>query len=93
MMMASNYVNKVWAMAGNLGYNNYFFYEKANPITDDHYYINSVANIPAIDIVDLDDTENQYGGRSSSRSNTSSTNSRLRNKSKNVVVRICFGSS
>lgn len=47
-------VKKVWDSAAKSGYSSYFLYEKTNPITDDHYYINTIAEIPAIDIIQYD---------------------------------------
>lgn len=54
MQYAPQVVKKVWDTASRLGYSNYFIYEKTNPITDDHYYINTLAEIPAIDIIHYD---------------------------------------
>jgi len=54
MEYASNVVKKVWDAAAKTGYSSYFVYEKTNPITDDHYYINTLGEIPAIDIIHYD---------------------------------------
>jgi hypothetical protein len=43
-------VDKVWQMAGRLGYSSYFLYEDAGWVTDDHVYVNKI-NIPSIDII------------------------------------------
>lgn len=51
---AKNVVEKVWNKAQRLGYSNYFLQntgERPQPITDDHYYVNTLANIPSIDII------------------------------------------
>jgi len=48
---ASTTLNKVWDVASALGYGNIFLNQKTEPILDDHYYINRMANIPTIDIV------------------------------------------
>lgn len=53
---ASNVVDKVWNTAEKLGYSNFFLNQKTNPITDDHYYINTIAQIPSIDIIQHDPT-------------------------------------
>ncbi len=50
---ASNIVDKVWNTAAELGYSNYFTQDKTGETTDDHTYINRIANIPTIDIVDF----------------------------------------
>ncbi|MCG3166175.1 MAG: hypothetical protein POELPBGB_01951 [Bacteroidia bacterium] len=54
MQFASHVVKKVWDTALRLGYSSYFVYDQTNPITDDHYYINTLADIPAIDIIHYD---------------------------------------
>ena len=46
-------VKKIWNKAAHLGYSNYFIFDTASSITDDHFYINNFANIPCIDIVNM----------------------------------------
>ncbi len=45
-------VNKVWQSAATLGYSKYFSFEETDPITDDHKYVNELAKIPCIDVID-----------------------------------------
>jgi len=54
MHFAPDKVNKVWKIAKSLGYQNYFRDEQKGYINDDHYFINDIMNIPAIDIIHLD---------------------------------------
>ena len=54
MEFASHVVKKVWDTAARIGYSSYFVYDKTNPITDDHYYLNTLAEIPSIDIIHYD---------------------------------------
>ena len=54
MKYAPSVVRNVWNIAQKLGYSDYFPYEKAGGITDDHYYINQILNIPTIDLIHLD---------------------------------------
>ncbi len=56
MHYAPTVVKKVWDTAAKLGYSTYFVYEQTNPITDDHYYLNTLAEIPSIDIIHYDPT-------------------------------------
>lgn len=49
---AQSVVDNVWATAENLGFGNHFINEKGGAITDDHIYVNQVAGIPSIDIID-----------------------------------------
>lgn len=51
---ATRTVNEVWAVAKAFGHGGYFGNEKTDPIIDDHYYVNSIANIPTIDIIHYD---------------------------------------
>lgn len=51
MTFAPQVMQKVWDTANRLGYSTFFLYEKTSPITDDHLFINQIANIPMIDII------------------------------------------
>lgn len=51
---ASNIIKKVWDVAHNIGYSNFFIYKNSPQIMDDHYYVNTVAGIPTIDIIEYD---------------------------------------
>jgi len=51
---ASSIVEKVWKAADKTGFSNYFVDLRMPAITDDHYYINTMANIPSIDIIHHD---------------------------------------
>ena len=53
MAYAPNVVNKVWKLAKEMGYSNYFTDEKGGGITDDHRMVNEIAKIPMIDIINL----------------------------------------
>jgi Zn-dependent M28 family amino/carboxypeptidase len=48
-------VEKVWSTAASLGYSNVFVPEKGAGVTDDHYFVNTIANIPMIDIISRPD--------------------------------------
>lgn len=54
MKYAPHIVKKVWKTAANLGYSNHFVFKETKPITDDHLYVNTVANIPCINIIQHD---------------------------------------
>jgi hypothetical protein len=51
MHFAPHIVNKVWNIARQLGYGNYFVETRAPSIIDDHYYVNEIIKIPTIDII------------------------------------------
>jgi len=52
----SDILQKVWRKANRLGFGNYFVFENANQILDDHYYVNTITGIPTIDIIEYDPT-------------------------------------
>lgn len=51
MQYAPRIVDKVWTAAATLGYADYFIKSDVSGITDDHYFINTIAKVPTIDIV------------------------------------------
>jgi glutaminyl-peptide cyclotransferase len=61
MAFAGDIVNKVWGIASDLGFSNYFIYAKGGMITDDHYYINRNAKIPTIDILNYNPHGSEFG--------------------------------
>ena len=53
MKYAASYVEQVWRTASRLGYGRYFVQQSTYyPITDDHQYVNVIAGIPCLDIID-----------------------------------------
>lgn len=54
MYYAPDVTKKVWELAGGLGYGDYFVFDQGEYITDDHYFINKLAEIPTINIIHLD---------------------------------------
>ena len=59
---AGYYLNKIWKLGSYLGYGNYFKKKIAPPLTDDHTYINKLAQIPTLDIIhyDISSITNRY---------------------------------
>ena len=49
--MAKKVLTNVWTQASEIGYGKYFIPRKEGEITDDHYYVNTIAKIPMIDIL------------------------------------------
>lgn len=49
-------LDKVWTNASQLGYGSRFIQQSIGPITDDHFYINTIIKIPTIDIIHYDPT-------------------------------------
>ncbi len=48
---AGNIMNKMWTAAAALGHDKIFENTNTDPILDDHYYVNHLAGIPMIDVV------------------------------------------
>ncbi len=59
---APSVVNNVWATATRLGYGKHFINILSPPITDDHTYINKLALIPMIDIIEYENSDGNYFG-------------------------------
>ncbi len=54
MQYAADIVKSVWSTANRIGYSSSFLEEPGNQITDDHVPINTIRNIPTIDIIHQD---------------------------------------
>lgn len=59
MYYADELVDYIWEKAISMGHDDYFINQKGGSVTDDHLYVNRIAEIPCIDIIDYD---NQRGG-------------------------------
>ncbi len=51
MKFAPSIVQKMWSIGHELGYKDYFIFEPCGGITDDHLYVNQLAKIPMIDVI------------------------------------------
>jgi len=54
MHYAPQIVKKVWNIAAQAGYADYFVMENGTSVLDDHYFINRDMHIPTIDIIQHD---------------------------------------
>lgn len=62
IQFAPEVVRSVWGLADQMGLGNYFVPENGGAITDDHYFINTIAGIPTIDIINrTNNTETGFG--------------------------------
>lgn len=59
MQYAAPKVTAIWNAAEALGYGSYFVKKLAGGITDDHTFVNNMAGIPMLDIIDMK-VDNQY---------------------------------
>jgi len=48
---APNVQEKIWNLANNMGYSDKFVNELGGNLTDDHYFVNVIADIPMVDII------------------------------------------
>lgn len=63
MEYAAAVVEKIWKLAGTMGYGNYFADVQGGGVTDDHYFVNNIARIPMVDIINLPpDSQNKGFG-------------------------------
>ena len=62
MQYAANIVDKVWNAASRLGYDRFFIKENTQELIDDHMYINEIAHIPSIDIIQYNPDSDSYFG-------------------------------
>lgn len=62
MHYAPAVMQKVWKQAHAAGYSDYFNYQNAPAIIDDHTYVNSIAGIPMIDIIEFNPAGENYFG-------------------------------
>lgn len=62
MYYAAWVVQRVWDTAHKMGFGSFFKYTQTQPIVDDHLYINRIAKIPTIDIIQYDpETPSNFG--------------------------------
>lgn len=59
--MAKNVMKKVWSQASDIGYSKYFIPRREGSITDDHYYVNTIAKIPMINILHWEPEHGYFG--------------------------------
>lgn len=60
--IAPQLVSEVWQLAANLGYSNYFPQNNGGGVTDDHYFVSTIARFPMIDIINRStQTETGFG--------------------------------
>jgi len=59
---ASQYVERVWAAARELGYGKFFINAKGGAVIDDHQYVINGRRIPCLDIINYDsETDSGFG--------------------------------
>lgn len=62
MQFAPVVTEKVWLTAQQLGYEKQFLNQTVSPITDDHAYVNQIAKIPMIDIIEYEPSDGIFFG-------------------------------
>ncbi len=61
MVYAPKVVEKVWGLAGQMGYGNFFVGDFGGPITDDHAVVSELGGLPTIDIINLQPGQKTFG--------------------------------
>lgn len=61
MLYASNLVNRIWNISSNLGCGQLFKESAMGTIEDDHMYMNTLAAIPTVDIINYRAEKNSFG--------------------------------
>ena len=49
-------MKKIWDKAHELGFGSYFIKQEGSEVLDDHLYVNQLAQIPCVDIINFDPT-------------------------------------
>lgn len=57
---AKHYLDKVWLLGQRMGYSKLFLDKATGPVTDDHLFVNRIAGIPMIDIINWDNNFGSY---------------------------------
>ena len=57
---ASSILQKVWKKGHEIGFGKYFEYKNGPEIMDDHVYVNILAHIPTIDIIEYDPSSESH---------------------------------
>lgn len=60
MNYAGQYVNEIWTTAEKLGYGKYFIKQETAEMTDDHQFVNKLAQIPCVDILHYEWQKNAF---------------------------------
>ncbi len=60
MKYAPTITQNVWQIGQQLGYTQYFIDKQTEPIIDDHLYINDLAKIPMLDIIEYDNRDGNF---------------------------------
>jgi hypothetical protein len=58
---AGDIQKKIWNKAAEIGYSDYFIFDEVQAITDDHVYLNSIAHIPSVDIIQMNPQTKDFG--------------------------------
>jgi len=51
MRVAPQVMNKMWKLAQNMGYGNFFVMDQTRQIIDDHYFVNRLSKVKMIDVI------------------------------------------
>lgn len=60
MKSVPSMTNKLWQTGMQLGYTNFFVDKEVDAIIDDHVYVNQLAKIPMLDIIEYEPTDRNF---------------------------------
>ena len=90
MHFAPTIVNKIWKLAQNMGYGNYFVNDITSPITDDHRFVNEMTNIRMIDIINRP-TDNSFVAHwHTQKDNLNAVNKNTLHAVGQIVLAVCY---
>ena len=88
---APGLIDKIWAVAAALGYGNVFVNTNTDPILDDHLYVNQMAGIPMIDIVQNSPTTSFFSHWHTTTDDLSSVSPKTLAMVAEVVMKTIYG--
>ena len=88
---APGLTDKLWNAASALGYGNIFVNQETDPILDDHYYINRLAGIPTVDIVQNSGTTSFFEHWHTTTDDLNAVNSESLKTVATVTMKVIYG--
>jgi hypothetical protein len=90
MEYAPRIVDKVWSAASVLGHSDFFISETTHALTDDHLFVNEIAKIPTIDIIQYNSRTGWGSFHHTTRDNMSIINKRTLNAVGSTVMYVVY---
>ena len=88
---APGLTDKMWNVAAALGYGNIFVPQNTDAILDDHLYVNQIAGIPMVDIVQNSGTTSFFPHWHTTTDNLDNLNAETMHKVATVTMKTIYG--